>query len=205
MPTTTRKRPKKQLRIGPADAGRRMSLDDFDQSIGQDGYIYELAQGVVEVSEIPGLTHGKIVQSIRKELDRYDDEFPGVIYYMGGGQEAKLLIEAVESERHPDWTVYLRPEPPGLEQPWSVWIPEIVIEVVSANSSKRDYDEKPAEYLALGVHELWLIDPVKKVAVIKTRWRGIWKDKTLKPGQSYQTHLLPGFKLDVRKVLAAAK
>jgi len=48
------------LRIGPADNGRRMTLDEFREAEEQPGYLYELARGVLEVTEVPGDDHGKI-------------------------------------------------------------------------------------------------------------------------------------------------
>jgi hypothetical protein len=38
----------------------------------------------------------------------------------------------------------------------------------------------------------------------KVRWRGQWKDKPVKPTQKHTTPLLPGFSLDLKRVLATA-
>jgi len=42
-----------QIQIGPADHGRRMSLDEFDHAIALEEQVYELNKGVIEVSEVP--------------------------------------------------------------------------------------------------------------------------------------------------------
>lgn len=196
---------RKKVRIGPEDHGKRMSLDDFDRAVPAQGYLYELNKGVVEVSDVPKLKHGRVVAFLRRILALYEDAHPDRINYMASGAEAKLLSEPDESERHPDWLIYLSPPPADEDHPWSRWVPEIVIEVVSESSVRRDYEEKPGEYLNLGVREYWIIDPLKQIITLKTRWRGIWKDRVLKPGQSYETMLLPGFKLEARKVLGAGK
>ena len=52
------------LRIGPADNGRVMSLEEFREAEVEEGYRYELARGVLEVSEVPNDPHGKIVWNI---------------------------------------------------------------------------------------------------------------------------------------------
>ena len=39
------------LRIGLADHGRAMTLDEFEEAGFEEGYRYELARGVLEVSE----------------------------------------------------------------------------------------------------------------------------------------------------------
>jgi hypothetical protein len=38
-----------------------------------------------------------------------------------------------------------------------------------------------------------------------SRWRGQWQSKTYKASQKFITPLLPGFLLDLKRVLAAAK
>jgi hypothetical protein len=42
---------RKPVHIGPEDHGRRMSLDLFADAIAQEGYLYELGNGVIEVSD----------------------------------------------------------------------------------------------------------------------------------------------------------
>ncbi len=52
------------LRIGPADKGRVMTLEEFMEAEVEEGYRYELARGVLEVSEVPNDPHGVIVWTI---------------------------------------------------------------------------------------------------------------------------------------------
>ena len=49
------------LRIGPADHGRTMTLEEFREAEELDGYRYELARGVLEVTEVPNDPHGVVV------------------------------------------------------------------------------------------------------------------------------------------------
>ena len=44
----------------------------------------------------------------------------------------------MQSDRHPDQAVYLLPPPDG-PRPWTRWVPEIVVEVVSEGGEDRDY------------------------------------------------------------------
>jgi Uma2 family endonuclease len=112
-------------------------------------------------------------------------------------------VESTESERHPDLSIYVATRP-ALAQPWQLWVPEVVVEIVSESSRKRDYQVKPDEYLAFGVKEYWLIDPAKSVMVAHIRVGGLFQKKLYKPGQKYKTHILPRFVLDISKLLAAA-
>jgi Uma2 family endonuclease len=203
MLQTLRKPPRRRVRIGPNDHGQHMSLDVFDRAIAEEGYTYELSKGVVEVSGIPKPKHGLQVQAIRNQLAHYQDTHAGVIHYLAGGSDAKMLIGSQQSERHADVSAYLTPPPVEGDEAWSLWVPGIVIEVVSESSRKRDYEEKPGEYLEFGVDEYWIVDGVKQRFTVLSRWRGQWKKRMVK--QKYRTPLLPGFALDLKKVLAAGK
>ena len=189
--------------VGPEDNGRRMSLDEFDRAVGRDGYVYELNKGVVEVTDVPHPRHGKQVQALRNQLAVYQEANPHVIDFVAGSNESKILLAPDQSERHPDISVYLTPQPETGDV-WSVWVPAIVIEIVSPSSARRDYEHKPAEYLGFGVDEYWIIDAAKGQMTANVRWRGEWKPAIVRPSRKYTTRHLPGFALDLKRVFAAA-
>ena len=130
----------------------------------------------------------------------------GVIVAIAGGGECKLLIDGLESERHPDLAIYKTTLRKGIsdDEIWSQWIPEIVIEVVSASSRYRDYEEKPEEYLRFGVREYWIVDPETGVLKVFRRSRGRWAERTIKPPQVYNAPLLPGFEFSIETAFKAA-
>jgi Uma2 family endonuclease len=201
----THNRRRNNLQIGPGDNGRLMTLDDFDEASGEDGYLYELHRGVVEVTKLPhSRNHLRQLLSARDQIIAYQFTHPGAITAVTEASDSKVLIEQEQSERHPDISVYLTPMP-DVDEIWSIWVPAIAIEIVSESSIKRDYEIKPAEYLAFGVSEYWIIDGLRKVMTAKTRFRGQWKDQIIKPAQKYATRHLPGFTLDLKSVFAAAK
>jgi len=68
MPATLERPHKRTTHIGPADNGRRMSLNDFDRASTVDGFIYELGNGVIEVSDIPNFDHILIQEFLRDEI-----------------------------------------------------------------------------------------------------------------------------------------
>ena len=88
------------LRIGPADHGRMMTLEEFEEADFEVGYRYELARGVLEVSDVPGEPHAVIVWIILRAIAAYDRDHPKVIHRAGGGSEYRFRLPAMESGRH---------------------------------------------------------------------------------------------------------
>ena len=58
------------LRIGPADHGRRLKLDEFSEAEFEEGWVYELARGVVEVTEVPRPWHGGTDREISASFEQ---------------------------------------------------------------------------------------------------------------------------------------
>jgi Uma2 family endonuclease len=188
--------------IGPADHGRRMSLAEFEHAHGEEGHLYELSRGVITVVDVPKPSHLLLILAIRRQLHAYDAAHPGLIHAIASGGECKLLIRGLESERHPDLAIYKTPPPEGQsdDDVWCQWVPEIVIEVVSPSSKFRDYEEKPEEYLQLGVREYWIVDAKKGLMMVFRSSRGRWAEREVRPPTVYKTALLPGFEFSIASV-----
>lgn len=192
------------ITVGPHDNGRRMSLEEFEHAEGVPGYLYELSQGVIAVVDVPDEPHLAQIDCIRQQFSEYRAGHSGQIHRIAGSGECKILIADLASERHPDVAVYKTPRPRGKDF-WSLWIPEIVVEVVSLSSRFRDYEEKPEEYLRFGVREYWIVDAEKRQMTVLRRSRGKWAERVVHPGEIYKTRLLPGFQFDCAAVFEAAE
>jgi len=191
--------------IGPADHGRRMSLEEFDEAEGQEGHLYELSRGIVTVTDVPRRRHLLIVSATRDQLQSYKAAHPDLIQIIASGNECKLLVDDLDSERHPDVAVYLTPPPEQEDRNfWRRWVPEIVIEVISPSSRRRDYQEKPEEYLRFGVKEYWIVDAGKRTMIVMRRSRGRWAETTVSPPAIYRTKLLPGLDFSIEAVFKTA-
>ncbi len=193
------------IKLGPADHGRRMSLADFEHAEVEEGRLYELGRGVLIVSDIPHPRHLMQLNAIRRQLHAYDFQHPGRIHALASGSDCKILVADLESERHPDLAIYKTPLPYGEEDVWAVWIPEIVIEIVSPGSEQRDYQEKREEYLQFGVHEYWIVDAERQEVLILRRVGGRWREKIVRPPETYHTRQLPGFEFACAPVFEAAR
>lgn len=195
--------PKTVVNIGPQDHGRRMSLEEFDLAEAQEGHLYELCRGIISVSEVPSPRHFAQVDNTRDQLTAYKLTHSGRIHRIGGGADCKLLLLDLDIERHPDIAVYKTPRP-DVENVWAVWIPEIVIEIVSPSSAQRDYEEKPAEYFLFGVREYWILDADRREMRVLRRSGDRWTARVIRPPQVYRTRLLPGLEFSCAQVFQAA-
>jgi len=201
MATVTRSA--RKVRIGPADHGRRMTLEAFIKADFVEGWLYELARGVVEATQVPRPRHGRVVRRVARLFDDYDEQHPGVIEYLAGGAECRLRLPTMVSDRHPDQAIYLDPEPEGPDV-WTKWVPHIVVEVVSPRGRKRDFIAKREEYLRRGGREYWILDPEKRRMHVLVRMGDAWQERIVPERGIYRTILLPGLEIRPADLLGPA-
>jgi Uma2 family endonuclease len=190
-----------KVRIGPADHGRAMTLEDFREAEEEPGYFYELARGVLEVGEVPGDQHGQILDNLHEAFSRFRASHPGLVRRIAHGSDLRVLIPLLESDRHPDLALVFFGAP--LNQRGRQ-IPALVCEIVSpgTRARRREYDEKSDEYLAVGIQEYWIIDPEHERVTIRTFLRGAagtptWSERIFTGDQTIASELLPGFQCRV--------
>lgn len=185
-----------RTRLGPADQGRRMSLEEFREAEETPGHLYELARGVVEVVEIPGDDHGQIIHNAHEALSLYSREHPGLIRRIGHGSDVRYVIPELESDRHPDLAVVFRDAPRDARGRLRA---TLAVEVVSRGSRarNRDYVAKREEYLAVGVREYWIIDPALRQVTVLVRREApegaSWEERVCGGAEAIPSELLPGF------------
>ncbi len=190
-------------RVGPADDGRPMSLEEFDLAEGQEGHCYELSRGIITVTDVPDLEHQAQVAATLEQIILYKAKHRGEVYRVVEGNSAKILLADLQSERHPDIFLY-KTRPADRNDVWSTWVPELVVEVVSPSSRHRDFEQKPQEYLEFGVTEYWIIDYEKREMLVLRRSRGRWARSVVKDNEAYEPKILPGLRFDLGQVFAAA-
>ena len=189
-------------RIGPEMHGMRMSLEEFAPAEGKPGYSYELERGVI-IAERPLIPHSLVIGEIHAALGRCERGGNVKAFLRAGKGEAVLFLPGLQSERHPDISIYLTPPPSDDEMPWDVWTPDVIFEVVSASSIERDYVTKREEYLLAGVRAYCIIDPLARSALLLTRRGDIWNESHMTSDATVILPLLPGFSLLLAQVFAA--
>ena len=184
-----------RIQIGPADHGRRMSLEEFLEAEEEPGYRYELARGVLEVTEVPNDAHGKIVDNLREALSVYRRAHPRLFLRIGHAGEVRLIIPGLGSDRNPDMAVVFHDAPVDDR---GRRVPALAVEVVSpgASARRRDYEEKREEYLAFGLREYWIVDPKDRAVTVLScdeTANSTWSERVVRGDEPIVSSLLPGF------------
>lgn len=109
-----------------------------------------------------------------------------------------MMRLADDIRREPDIMVVLNDNQLVLTDSGLIGPADICVEIVSLESTERDYGVKLREYEAHGVREYWIIDPLRHVA---TFWRldatSAVYDEVVPADGIYNTPLLPQFALHV--------
>lgn len=185
------------LRIGPADHGRTMTLEEFLDADVVEGYRYELGRGVLEVNQVANDPHFQVVCNLYRGAHGYDEQHPGVILRYGGGNELQFIIPGLVSGRNPDLGIVLC----GAPRDWrGRRKPALAAEVVSRGSVERDYVTKREEYLAYGLDEYWIVDPLERKVTVLTRRGDTWSEAVFRGEQAIVSLVLPGFATTVAEL-----
>jgi Uma2 family endonuclease len=101
------------------------------------------------------------------------------------------------SERNPDLGVVLHGTPKDARGRRR---PVLVAEVVSRSSIQRDYQTKREEYLAGGLLEYWIVDPLKRQVTVLSRRGDVWGEQVFRDEQVIAGFVLPGFATTVAEL-----
>jgi Uma2 family endonuclease len=185
--------------LGPEMAGTLMTPAEFDAVEDYDDlYRYELINGVLVVSPLPSPQETHPNEELGHWLRTYKESHP-----QGSALDLTLpeqFVRTRRSRRRADRLIWA-----GLGRMPRVKrdLPRIAIEFVSAGKRDRhrDYVAKRKEYAELGIQEYWLIDRFQRIMTV-FRLKG--PKRVVKENEIYRTAILPGFELQLARLLALA-
>lgn len=199
MATATLRRVRKRA-FGPEANGVLMTPEEFDRADFEEGWRYELINGVLIVSPIPALSERDPNEELGHWLRNYKSNHPRGAALDFTIHEHTLMT--LQNRRRADRVIWAglgrRPQPTEL--------PTIIVEFVGARRRDRlrDYEVKRDEYLELGIKEYWVIDRFQRTMTVFTLWGGRTRKKVIRESQTYKTKVLPGFELPLAELLALA-
>jgi Uma2 family endonuclease len=187
------------LRLGPDDAGRRVSAEEFRAADFEEGFTYERVRGRLVVMPPAGPDHRRVSRPFRRRLGGYWDANPQIVDDV---DVEGWLSTSPDDDRIPDICVYLAGDSSAEEIPDRV--PDLIFEFVSGSrrDQERDYIHKRAEYHAVGVKEYVIVDRFKSLALVLTWQTDDYAERTLTASDDYATPLLPGLSVPMGEVFA---
>ena len=190
------------LKLGPADHGRRLTLDEFLSGDYQEGHRYELIEGRLSVSPEANMPAGFLERWINRALDRYVEARPDVINFSWA--KTRVFVPGAEEETcpEPDAAAYANVplDTPIAEMDWRDVSPVIVAEVLDADNADKDLVRNVRLYLRVpSIREYWIIDPRpdpdRPALIVRRRSGTRWRVSRHEFGSTYAAPLLPGFEL----------
>jgi Uma2 family endonuclease len=155
-----------QTRIG-------MPLDEFIRQY--DEAPFELVDGERIPLMPPVAEHGEVIRLLIRHLFGYEQINPNIVVYT----EMPVVLEDspnwVKGSRVPDLMIYDKARlddykqrvPDWKEKPF-ILIPDVCVEVISANDNYLDVDDKVEGYLNDGVRLVLVINPRRKAIAVHT-------------------------------------
>jgi Uma2 family endonuclease len=190
---------RRKVVLGPRLAGTLMTPQEFDAvERYNENYRYELIHGVLVVSPLPLPQETSPNELLGNLLFLFREQDP-----RGAVLDCTLpeqYIATTDSRRRADRVIWVGlGRLPDLQKD----LPTIVVEFVSKakRDRDRDYIEKRAEYLALGITAYWIVDRFRRTLTV---CRPGAEDLVVPEGETYRPPQLPGFELPLARLLAAA-
>ncbi|MBS5478269.1 MAG: Uma2 family endonuclease [Coriobacteriia bacterium] len=143
------------------DASTSCTADDYWNL--PDGTRAELIGGKLYDIAPPSYTHQVIVSGLVRELGNY---------VASAGGPCRVIPAPFAVNLHADDSTYVEPDvsvicdPAKLSERGCEGAPDLVVEVVSPSSQKRDYFTKCSLYETAGVHEYWIVDPASSQTTV---------------------------------------
>ncbi|OZU88189.1 hypothetical protein CIL03_13800 [Virgibacillus indicus] len=127
------------------------SVDDYYQ-LPEDGNQYEIINGQLDLKPSPTTTHQRVCHRFVQTLtDSCDNDY--IIMH------APIDVILSDNEtRQPDILMIHHSREHIIEEHAVVGPPDLVIEILSPNSAKRDRIMKKNSYASFGVSEYWIVD-----------------------------------------------
>ena len=127
-----------------------------------DGFRYELVKGELRRMSPSGSEHGAIIVNITVLLGQHVKANKlGVCF---GAETGFKIASDPDTVRAPDVAFIRRERIPEGRLPRKFWpgAPDLAVEVLSPGDTRREVDEKVADWLEAGARAVWVVNPKRR-------------------------------------------
>lgn len=170
-----------------------------------DGRRYEVIRGDLYATPAPIFFHQYVVTELSRLLGNFGAETGlGRVFV---APVDILLPNSIATPIQPDVVFFLKGNQPRLEEQSFQGVPDLVIEVESPGTRKRDRTLKQKAYLEAGVPESWRADPQTRTLTVsvlsedRTRYLELGR---FGPGKTIRSAVLPGLAMPVDSLFPPA-
>ncbi len=176
----------------------RMTFADWLR-LPDDGRLYEIIDGELLVSPPPGVLHQRIVGELHAQIRQHlRDSGRGEVLF------APVGVRLGDDVLEPDLVVVLREHADRIGDQVIEGAPDVVVEILSPGTAKRDLVTKRAVYQAAGVAEYWIVDPASAAIEVLVLEHGVYVRLGLfRRADALRSRALPELELDVASVIPA--
>jgi Uma2 family endonuclease len=172
------------------------TYDDY-LALPDDGKRYEIIGGELSLTPAPSTRHQKIQIRLGALLLTHVDKYSLGSVFTSPTDLALSLVDIVQ----PDILYVAQGQSHIIAERNIVGIPNLIIEIVSPSSSKRDREEKLDLYQHYGLLEYWIVDPeIQTVEVFLYSESRLQRVETLKVGGQLHANQIPGLVLEIAEI-----
>ncbi len=157
----------------------------------------EIIDGQIFLFASPRVVHQRLVMKIGSKLD---------VYIAGKGGSCQVFAAPLDVYLNNDSRTRVEPDifvvcdPSKIHEDACYGAPDLVIEVVSQSTKRRDFGLKVLKYRTAGVREYWIVDPYQRNVTVY--W---FEDESENCQYTFEEavvfHSFPGLTLCVRELL----
>lgn len=192
--------------LGPDDAGRLMTLEDFQRTTEVPGFICELIDGVLNVSPAPLPAHQYWVRMVRQNLEGFAERYPARINFVTEDCEVIVPGRPGPTRPRPDVAAFSG-FPKRAPKKWDDVCPVIVVEVISERRARKDTVRNRRFYwIAGGILEYWVLDTSidedapDLLAHVRRPGATEWEVIVTRFGDTYRSPTIPGLRINLKRM-----
>ena len=197
-----------QLKLGPTDHNHPLTLDEFEDADFEPGFMYEIIDGRLYVSNQPNPAENVLENWLMMKLYIYAAHNPTVLNYVTNKPRVFVHSRKKATVPEPDIAAYsdFPKDTPLKELHWQTLGPVLVAEVLVEGKPDKDMVRNVELYFDVpSISEYWVLDgrdnPDEPTLIQHRRYGKRWVVRLFAYGTTFTTKLLPEFSLliDPRK------